>query len=376
MYKIFTGNQRSLVFPIMCNAFATLDYSANIPDGGTSSDTTDETTYGIWSHEGDFCFEAVITPYDINGYGTYSASRTPPSITASKKIMPALGQSVYDSGDEGDYESHLYMSRTARLTHEMMIFHSTDFQISLVNSTTHNENQPAHYKIRVRLKLGSTTDVIDTGIVISPNVSRFFTYDSTRTGFEADGRLVYDVVAPNVQISSISGSQITVSSTTNLRANLEIFYRDGLNYHSLGEISSVDNATQITMKSTVDTSASGALYQHYEKDPLYINNLYHIACSYNEATRGVNIYLNGQLVKKATHSSTGTFAFSREDFYIGANGIGSTGAGSAVTNKQFMGEMHEMCLVNHLKNQFIATNNLLPNYDSTLFYLRFEEVDL
>ena len=43
MYSIFTGNQRSLVFPVMCNAFATIDYSANVPDGNTGApDLTDE----------------------------------------------------------------------------------------------------------------------------------------------------------------------------------------------------------------------------------------------------------------------------------------------------------------------------------------------
>ena len=33
-YSIFTGKQRSLVFPVMCNAFATIDYSANVADTG------------------------------------------------------------------------------------------------------------------------------------------------------------------------------------------------------------------------------------------------------------------------------------------------------------------------------------------------------
>ena len=47
MYSIFTGNQRSLVFPVMCNAFATIDYSANVPDANSVADTTDEAAYGI-----------------------------------------------------------------------------------------------------------------------------------------------------------------------------------------------------------------------------------------------------------------------------------------------------------------------------------------
>jgi len=276
----------------MCNAFATIDYARNIPDAGTDSDTSDDITYGIWSHEGDFTFEAVVTPYDINGYGTDDSARTPPTITASKKIMPALAQSVFDASEEGDYESNLYLSKTARLTHEMMIFYSTNFQVSLVNSTTTNENSPAEYKIRVRLKLGSTTETIDSAVVIKPNLERHFSYNSSDL-----------------------------------------------------------------------------------KEPLYINNLFHIACSWVNATQELTIYLNGNSVKRTNHSQTNTFSFPKENFYIGANGTGSTGAGSAVTNKQFMGELHELSFENQAKKSFVGINNLLPNYDNTLLYLRFEEVD-
>lgn len=372
MYSIFTGNQRSLVFPVMCNAFATIDYSANVPNSGTDADLTDEAAYGIWAHEGDFTFEAVITPYDINGYGTYASARTAPSITASKKIMPAVNQSVYDASDEGDYEGELYLSRTNRLTHEMMIFHSTDFQISLVNTSLHNENQPATYKIRVRIRLGSTTETIDTDTVISPNIERHFFYNGV-AGFTSDGKIKFD---SSGTITSVSGTTLVVSSTTNFYEGLELFYRDGGDYISLGTISSVDSSTDLTMSTTVDTSATGNIYIHEDKDPLYINNLFHIACAWNDTGRTLRVYFNGKLVKTASHSQTDSFSFSREDLYIGANGSASTGAGSATTNKQFMGEMHEMALLDYTKNQFSGRNNLLPNYDNTLLYLRFEEVDL
>ena len=70
-YSIFTGKQRSLVFPVMCNAFATIDYSENVPDSGGNSDTSDDVCYCIWAHEGDFTFQAVFSQYDINGYGQF-----------------------------------------------------------------------------------------------------------------------------------------------------------------------------------------------------------------------------------------------------------------------------------------------------------------
>lgn len=372
MYSIFTGNQRSLVFPVMCNAFATIDYTANVPNANSAGDTTDEAAYGIWVHEGDFTFESIITPYDINGYGTYSSSRTPPSITASKKIMPALAQSVYDASGEGNYESELYLSRTNRLSHEMMIFYSSDFQISLVNTSLHNENQPATYKIRVRIRLGSTTEVIDTDTVITPNIARHFTYSGT-SGYTKEGKVKFD---NSGTVTSVSGTTLVVTSTTNFYAGLELFYRDGSNYSSLGTIVSVDSATDLTMSGSVDTSANGTVFLHEAKDPLYINNIFHVACAWNNTGKTLRIYFNGNLVKTASHSQTDNFSFTREDFYIGANGQGASGSESAITNKQFMGEMHEMALLNYKKDQFAGKNNLLPNYDNTLLYLRFEEVDV
>ena len=66
---------------------------------------------------------------------------------------------------------------------------------------------------------------------------------------------------------------------------------------------------------------------------------------------------------------------SEQNYHIGANGTGATGANSATTNNQFMGELHELSIMNIKKNQFGAINNLMPNYNNTVLYLRFEEVD-
>ncbi|HAI18654.1 MAG TPA: hypothetical protein DCM10_11830, partial [Xanthomarina gelatinilytica] len=80
-------------------------------------------------------------------------------------------------------------------------------------------------------------------------------------------------------------------------------------------------------------------------------------------------------VKTGTHTQTDSFTMAAEDFYVGANGSGSTGAGSATTNKQFMGEIHELSIMNIRKTEFSAVNNLMPNLNNTVLYLRFEEVD-
>ena len=109
---------------------------------------------------------------------------------------------------------------------------------------------------------------------------------------------------------------------------------------------------------------------------MYTHNTFHIACTFNETDRTLNIFFNGSLVKTDTHSTNSTFSFAKEDCYIGANGTGSTGAGSATTNKQFMGEIHEMSMMGVRRKEFKGIDSLLPNFDDTLFYFRFEEVDL
>ena len=81
------------------------------------------------------------------------------------------------------------------------------------------------------------------------------------------------------------------------------------------------------------------------------------------------------MVKTASHTQTDSFTMEGEDFYIGANGGGATGVNSAKTNNQFMGELHELSFMNIRKTQFNAVNNLMPNFNNTVLYLRFEEID-
>jgi len=141
---------------------------------------------------------------------------------------------------------------------------------------------------------------------------------------------------------------------------------------------------------------SGAeIFIEAEKDCAYVNNLFHVACSYDDTDKRINIFLDGSLIFTGTSSNTETFEFLRENMYIGANATGTHGGAfnailenrgargggtnadsSAVTNEQFMGELHEMSFVNIVRNQFSSITNLTPNYANTLLYLRFEEVDV
>ena len=379
MYEILAGKQRALVFPVMCNGHVKIDYSDNVVDTGGDSSTTNDIAYGLWAHEGSFTFESIITPYEINGYGTHS-NQTAPTYS-DKRVMPAISQSVYTAGTEGNHQSELYLSRTARLTHEMMIFYNPNFQISLVNSTLHNENNPARYKIRVRLKLGTSTETYTTEEVIVPTNSQFYRFDGA-VGFSpslhttADGRKTH---IRATSISSPSGATFTAGSANRLFAGgkQEVFVLVNNVMTSLGTIQSI-SGSDVTLTTTPATALQSGqdLFLKAEHMAMYTHNTFHIACTFNETNRALDIFFNGSLVKTNTHSTDSTFSFAKEDCYIGANGTGSTGAGSATTNKQFMGEIHEMSMMGVRRKEFKGISSLLPNFDDTLFYFRFEEVDL
>ena len=143
MYEVLTGKQRSLVFPIMCNAFVKIDYSDNVPATGDNLTTSDDVGYAIWAHKGSFTFEALITPYDINGNNAHQAAVAlgvnalgvgNVTTNLSKKIMSGLPQSTYalsdgDANDETEMQNHLYLTRANRQTHEMMIINNDNLLI-------------------------------------------------------------------------------------------------------------------------------------------------------------------------------------------------------------------------------------------------------
>ena len=387
-YAIFTGKQRSLVFPVMCNGFLTLDYSDNIST--TSSDASD-IKYGLWAIDKDFTFECVLTPYDINGYGihrTTGAINKPANITQTtigsgysfnpnnKKIISGLGQGIFTANEENNFESELYLPRASRISHEMRIFEGGNFQVSLVNDTLHTENNPARYKIKVGITLGSASmEYFTSDAVILPNLGS--QYDSfVSKGFEFDGKMKYKSIGSTTSAFSSKAANLS-NANQHLFDGKEVFIRDGLAFTSFGIVHSA-NSSSLTLKldpSTSVTSGSEIFIHDDFFEPSYINNTYHIACSWDNRNKVVNIFFEGRLVKTGTHTQTDSFIMSEQNYHIGANGTGATGANSATTNNQFMGELHELSIMNIKKNQFGAINNLMPNYNNTVLYLRFEEVD-
>jgi len=384
-YSIFTGKQRSLVFPIMCNGFLTLDYTDNIVSTGTGI------PYGLWDLDDNFTFECVLTPYEINGYGTYrtAGSITNPSNitkttigsgdsfnTSNKKIMPGLSQAIFTATEQNNFESELYLPRASRITHEMRIFHSTNFQVSLVNDTLHNENNPARYKIKVGIKLGTASmEYFTSDAVILPNLGK--QYDSfVEKGFEDDGKVKYKSIGSTTSAFSSKSADLA-NANQHLFDGKEVFIRDGLTFTSFGIVDSASSsALTLKLDPSVSVPSGSEIFIHGDFfEPAYINNTYHIACAWDNQNKGVNIFFNGRLVKTGTHTQTDSFTMEAEDFYIGANGGGATGANSATTNNQFMGELHELSIMSINKSEFNAVNNLMPNLNDTVLYLRFEEVD-
>ena len=84
------------------------------------------------------------------------------------------------------------------------------------------------------------------------------------------------------------------------------------------------------------------------------------------------IYLNGSKVASKFHSAgASNFQVKPEDSYIGI----ATDNATTTTRKQFMGELHELCITKGYKDSFSDIHTLVPAYENLLLYLRFEEVD-
>ena len=395
MYSIFVGNQKSLVFPVMCNGFITIDYSDNIADTDSNNNVADDIPYGIWKHKGDFTFEAVITPYEINGYKQSGGVADNPTISISKKFLPSVGA---HNATNNNFQSYKYLTTTQRLTHEMALFFSTNLQIYLVNDTAHSQNNPARYKIKVVIKLGTNTETFTTPVVIEPNSSKFFKYtsvsgggvgDEDLTGLNSDGRIEYRKIG---ETTGLSGNTLNFSSTNQDMTEIissggqTIFLKNQNKYVDIGKhtnitvsggilhlvfSSSTINGLSADIVSLINSGCE--VFIKNKLEPNYVNDIFHIGCSFGGGT--LDVFLNGAKVFTGTIVSNDEFEFAREDLFIGANGQGTTGVGSASTNKQFMGELHEMSFIDYKRNSFPSINSLMPNFDNTLFYFRFEEVD-
>jgi hypothetical protein len=100
--------------------------------------------------------------------------------------------------------------------------------------------------------------------------------------------------------------------------------------------------------------------------------------AYNDINRTLDIHLDGVKVKSQRITGVANdkkFSFSKTDCFLGANGTNKKGSESAIVNKQFMGEFHELSILNYYKNKIISVPNLTPRLNDLLLFFRFEEID-
>ena len=376
MYRVLTGKQRSLVFPIMCNACVKINYTDNIPKGYDTSTTTDDIAYGIWGHDDSFTIEATVTPYDINGYGRHSVGSRIITAPLTEKVIQAPTGDQLSSPDT--YLSDLYMARADRFTHQMAVFHSTKVQLYLVNTTEHNENNPAEYKIRFMININGTAVTLDSPTVFTSVFGESLTTISgtQSVALDVNGKVKYNR-SNNIQAHSTDTLTFTGDQRDEFFVNQELFILDGFSVKSIGTIKSISysSSTSVVLNAAYATSIAGEyIFLPTLKHPAYILNATHIAATYNDVSREMQIYYNNKLVASTFHTITTAFSFDKEDFFLGANGNSATGTNTAASNKQFMGELHEFAISGVASTNF-NTFNLTPRFANTLLYFRFEEVD-
>jgi len=369
----------------MCNSFVKIDYSDNIPIGADGAISSDDVRYGIWNHKDSFTIESTLTPYDINGYGAITIM---PFTTNSEKMMTGITKSVLDNATDREQKtSYRYLNDTNKFGtasdlngYEMRVFHSEEVKLSLLNASEHGFNNPAEYRIKFEVSVGGVNESLTSPIVISPIFGKPHKGSSLSTvGFDSEGKVKFQE-ATSVAVNSNSTLTKTITFASNIEANFhheqKIYYRDGFDFIEIGTINLVSGAV-LTLKdiSVSDNFLVGkTIFIPTTKNPFYVNEVHHIAATYNDLTRKMTIYYGGKEVASSEHSSTSEFSFTTSDMFLGANGVGAIGRDTSHTNNQFMGELHEFAFTNGARETFDLTT-LNPRFAEVLLYFRFEEVD-
>ncbi len=341
VYTVFSKDRKSLQFPVMCDGYITIPrHSGNTPSQ----------EIGLWSHSGGLSFEAVITPYDING--------NPDNFNATQKSLSR------------DTQGEAYLPEANRKDHEMVLFYNTNLKISLdmVDNYT-NPYVPASYKLKVDMKIGLTTTSLTSETIIAPTsidesslLPNFYLYNN-HTAYAKDSLRV-------VSAHNVSANTITLDGTPSIGAGYTVYKDDGT---SLGTITSVSGNVLTTDGFTSSLTNGIGIFHSLPQEPLYANSTHHIAFSYSPQGL-MQLFYNGKLVGSTTHGVGGNFSIDTSDCYIGQN---PTASGYSDRRKtQFMGELHEISILRISKTQFRSTNTLYPLFKEILLYMDFEEANL
>lgn len=209
MPGVYVGDTKSLVFPVMCDGYLQLKYLEKNIDASVDLALRE----GVWGHTDSFSIEAIITPYDVNGYGSTGdddigvgdSEKTPPSVNSNNSSLT-------------DYMSEDYFS-TTRLDRKLMIFHNANFQFYLENTTTTNVNQPAEYRLGVKVQTQSPV-VSDT--IIGSHNTLYGYYDSAG---------IYDGISTS--LTNVGGSYV---SQPREAFYMESLIKVGCTFHSNGTV--------------------------------------------------------------------------------------------------------------------------------------------
>jgi hypothetical protein len=144
----------------MCNGYLNID---------PATDSAGQRT-GLFAHDGAFSIQAIITPYDINGQGwKLTNDNNPVDISGnlySIKTTPAIQDK---EGTKTNFQDNIYFESgsRSRYNHEMVIFYNNNVALTLSNTTTQNQNQPAEYKINFYVYDGVVSSLSTSSAVIT-----------------------------------------------------------------------------------------------------------------------------------------------------------------------------------------------------------------
>ena len=336
--EIYVGEAYKLVFPVLSNGYLNINY-----------DTPELSP--LWAHDTSFTIDAIITPYDVNGYGHGSSGN---GFLTSEKTPPYPNDGL--SNRASTYESVSILGATAYLTHKMMLFHNTNFKLYLQNTTSNSYNQPAEYKVVAEItdETGSTETISSEAVILTENkLWGYYDEDGYYEGLSTNLTKIFNSSSYGQSIIS-NISYVSGYSINNLEVGTELFNSKGV---SIGVIEEIDGANiELVGQGHSHTSA---VYISQPKEALYLEQMYKISFTYLKGGT-LLLYIDDiEIARKKV--SLKTVKLHGSDCKIGR------GASNA---EQFYGELFEICM--HMgKEPSDGLTTLAPSYSNILFYYAF-----
>ena len=91
---VYIGEAYKLVFPILSNGYLNINYDDAVIVGSTSE--AEMRKGRLWGHNESFTIDAIITPYDVNGYGHRTSGN---GLLTSEKTPPSPNLSLDNHAD-------------------------------------------------------------------------------------------------------------------------------------------------------------------------------------------------------------------------------------------------------------------------------------